>query len=187
MAPTPDPACVADWDSVSYTSTTPHCLRRVDTNLHYPEDLNGRVHHDGQIWSGALWDIRNALGNTKADRIILEAQFGLPDPTMPDLAQNTVDTAQSLYGRAAASAVLASVPDPRNSLARRRLGVYGVSSDPRGALSPSARQLRASARQHQAALAGLGQALDGYVRLAVRKGATGSARGDGWAPTRRRE
>src|SRR5512132_602410 len=42
-------ACVADWDAVSYTSTVPHCLRRVDTNLHYPENLNGRVHDDGQI------------------------------------------------------------------------------------------------------------------------------------------
>ncbi len=108
VAPTPDPACVADWDSVSYTSTTPHCLRRVDTNLHYPEDLNGRVHHDGQIWSRALWDIRNALGNTKADTIILEAQFGMPDPTMPELAQNTVETAQSLYGPGAANTVLAA-------------------------------------------------------------------------------
>jgi hypothetical protein len=36
VAPTPDPACVADWDSVSYTRTVPHCLRRVDENLHYP-------------------------------------------------------------------------------------------------------------------------------------------------------
>src|SRR6266516_4719654 len=43
--------CVADWDSTSYTSTVPHCLRRVDTNLHFPADLNGEVHHDGQIWS----------------------------------------------------------------------------------------------------------------------------------------
>src|SRR4026208_2484855 len=43
VAPTPAPACVADWDSTSYTSTTPHCLRRVDTNLHYPGDLNGEV------------------------------------------------------------------------------------------------------------------------------------------------
>ena len=34
--------CVADWDSVSYTSEVPHCLRRVDLDLHYPEDLNGR-------------------------------------------------------------------------------------------------------------------------------------------------
>ena len=48
VAPTPDPACVADWDSTSYTSSVPHCLRRVDRNLHYPADLNGEVHHDGR-------------------------------------------------------------------------------------------------------------------------------------------
>ena len=48
IAPTPDAPCVADWDSVSYTSTTPHCLRRVDTNAHYPEDLGDEVHRE---WS----------------------------------------------------------------------------------------------------------------------------------------
>ena len=68
-------ACVADWDSTSYTSSVPHCLRRVDTDLHYPADLNGEVHHDGQIWSRALWDIRQALGNVKADTIILQGSF----------------------------------------------------------------------------------------------------------------
>ena len=109
IAPTADPACVADWDSVSYTSATPHCLRRVDTNLHYPEDLNGRVHHDGQIWSRALWDIRNALGHVKADTVILEAQFQFaPDTAMPAAAQATVDAAQSLYGSAEANVVLAA-------------------------------------------------------------------------------
>src|SRR5512135_1532363 len=75
IAPTPDPACVADWDSTSYTTSIPHCLRRIDTDRHYPHDLNGRVHHDGQIWSRALWDIRNALGHVEADTIILKAQF----------------------------------------------------------------------------------------------------------------
>jgi hypothetical protein len=65
IAPTPDPACVADWDSVSYTVTVPHCLRRVDSDLHYPADLVGAVHHDGMIWSRALWDIRNSLGHVK--------------------------------------------------------------------------------------------------------------------------
>ena len=108
IAPTPDPACVADWDSVSYTSTVPHCLRRVDTNLHYPQDLNGRVHHDGMIWSRALWDIRNALGNIKADTIILAAQFDMPDPTMPELAAKMVATANSLYGNAVANTVKAA-------------------------------------------------------------------------------
>lgn len=99
VAPTADPACVADWDSVSYTSGVPHCLRRVDENLHYPDDLNGRVHHDGQIWSRALWDIRNALGHEVADTIILEAQFGFSSaPDMPEAAQITIDTAELLYG-----------------------------------------------------------------------------------------
>ncbi len=109
VAPTLDPACVADWDSVSYTSSTPHCLRRVDRDLHYPQDLNGLVHHDGQIWSRALWDIRNALGNVVADTIILEAQFSFaPDTNMPDAAQDTVDTAQALYGAAVANTVRAA-------------------------------------------------------------------------------
>ncbi|MEP6760569.1 MAG: M36 family metallopeptidase, partial [Sporichthyaceae bacterium] len=60
-----NPACVADWDSVSY-STAPNCLRRVDTNLTVAQ-RQGEVHFDGQIWSRALWDIRNALGARTAD------------------------------------------------------------------------------------------------------------------------
>ena len=98
-------ACVADWDSVSYTSTVPHCLRRIDRDLHYPADLNGEVHHDGMIWSRALWDIRGSLGNIKADTIILEAQFDFPGTTMPDLANRTVTTARLLYGSSAATKV----------------------------------------------------------------------------------
>ncbi len=108
IAPTADPACVADWDSTSYTLNAPHCLRRVDTNLHYPEDLTGAVHHDGMIWSRALWDIRNALGHVKADTIILQAQFDFLGTTMPDLANRTVATAQALYGSAEANIVLAA-------------------------------------------------------------------------------
>ena len=96
--------CVADWDSTSYTSTVPHCLRRVDLNLHYPADLNGEVHHDGQIWSRALWDIRQSLGNVKADTIILTGSFDFPGTTMTDLANRTVAAAQQLYGTAEANA-----------------------------------------------------------------------------------
>jgi zinc metalloprotease ZmpB len=100
--------CVADWDSTSYTSTVPHCLRRVDGNLHFPGDLNGEVHHDGQIWSRALWDIRLALGHEKADTIILQGSFDFPGTTMPDLANRTVAAAQQLYGTSAANAVRAA-------------------------------------------------------------------------------
>lgn len=109
IAPTPDPACVADWDSVSYTSSVPHCLRRVDQDLHYPEDLKGLVHYDGQIWSRALWDIRGKLGHVKADTLILEGIFGFaPDTDMPAAAQATVEAARSLYGPSAAHVVEAA-------------------------------------------------------------------------------
>src|SRR3954447_26187377 len=109
-APTPDEACVADWDSTSYTSRTPHCLRRVDGNKHYPEDLSSprEVHADGEIWSRALWDIRKALGASLADTIIIRAQFGFaPDISMPAAAARTIGPA-GLYGRAAQKAVTAA-------------------------------------------------------------------------------
>ena len=103
--------CVADWDSTSYTSTVPHCLRRVDTNLLYPADLNGEVHHDGEIWSRALWDIRQALGHVKADTLILQGSFDFPGTNMPDLAHRTVAAAQQLYGTAAANVVRGAFAD----------------------------------------------------------------------------
>jgi hypothetical protein len=98
-------ACVADWDSVSYTSTTPHCLRRVDTNKTYADRV-GEVHADGEIWSRALWDIRTALGAATADRIIVDAQFRFaPDTSFHDAAVATIATAQQLAGTAAANTV----------------------------------------------------------------------------------
>jgi zinc metalloprotease ZmpB len=107
LPPLTDPACVADWDATSYDPTAPHCLRRVDSNLHYPENLVGQVHADGRIWSRALWDIRNALGNVRADTVILEGQFNFDGTTMTQLATRTVAAAQSIYGTAVANTVRA--------------------------------------------------------------------------------
>jgi hypothetical protein len=102
-------ACVADWDSVSYTTAVPHCLRRLDGTKHYPEDVRGEVHADGEIWSAALWDIRRALGDTKATTLIVEAQFAFaPDTSFAAAAQATVAAAQRLYGSAAAQATAAA-------------------------------------------------------------------------------
>jgi hypothetical protein len=102
-------ACIADWDSVSYTSGTPHCLRRVDGTKVYPGGLDGEVHDDGEIWSRALFDIFNALGRTRADTTILEAQFSFaPGTSMPAAAQKIVGTARALYGNQAANACTAA-------------------------------------------------------------------------------
>jgi len=100
--------CLMDWDATSYTSTIPHCLRRLDTNLHYPADLDGEVHDDGQIWSRALWDIHETVKNPMADTIILKGQIGFMGTTMTDLANSTIATAQSLYGYSVATKVRAA-------------------------------------------------------------------------------
>jgi zinc metalloprotease ZmpB len=97
--------CVADWDSVSYTPGPIHCLRRLDSTKHYPEDLHPRreVHADGEIWSAALWRARNLVGNPRlADTIIIDAQFGFaPGTSFRDAARKTIDTAEQ-YGVGAA-------------------------------------------------------------------------------------
>ncbi|MFG1710652.1 M36 family metallopeptidase [Nonomuraea sp. M3C6] len=105
--PTKTPeACVADWDSVSYTSTVPHCLRRLDGTKHYPQDMVGEVHADGEIWSSALYEIRGKLGDRTASRIIIDAQFDFAlDTTFRAAAESTVAAAQRLAGTAAATAV----------------------------------------------------------------------------------
>jgi hypothetical protein len=102
-------ACVADWDSVSYTRTVPHCLRRVDGTKHYPEDVIGEVHADGEIWSSALWGIREALGDVQASTLIIDAQFAFAaDTSFHDAALETVASAQHLYGTSAANATRAA-------------------------------------------------------------------------------
>jgi len=107
-----DPACVADWDAVSYDPTAPHCLRRVDTELtvepDYPDGLVGQVHADGRIWSRALWEVRAAIGSVRADTAILEGQFGFDGGTMPALAESIVEAADDLYGAGVAGQVEAA-------------------------------------------------------------------------------
>jgi hypothetical protein len=104
-APTPDEACIADWDSTSYTATTPHCLRRLDEAKVYPADLVGEVHADGEIWSASLWAFRRAVGPANADRTIVQAQFGFaPDTSMRAAAATTIATAQRLSGATVATA-----------------------------------------------------------------------------------
>ncbi|WP_020141607.1 M4 family metallopeptidase [Terracoccus sp. 273MFTsu3.1] len=101
-------ACVMDWDSTSYTSTTPHCIRRLDTTKTVA-NRTGEVHDDGEIWSHALWDVNKAFGRDKATRIILEAQFSyVPSTTWAAAAQKTVDAATALYGATDAATVKAA-------------------------------------------------------------------------------
>jgi Zn-dependent metalloprotease len=57
-------ACLMEWDSTSYSTSNPTCIRRMDNTKRYPKDVDGEVHDDGEIWSQFLWRIRNQLGAT---------------------------------------------------------------------------------------------------------------------------
>lgn len=90
--------CVGDWDSTSYSSSSPPCLRRLDTTKHYPESVAGEVHADGEIWSGALWNIRTSLGAARADTLILQHHFLLPANPSFNTAANALVTAAKNLG-----------------------------------------------------------------------------------------
>jgi hypothetical protein len=106
-APAP---CVMDWDATSYTTTVPHCLRRLDTGR-VLEDRKNEVHYDGTIWSHALWDIRQryvALGFTTRDwdRTLVDSQFDYAaDTSFSDAAAATWARAFANQGPAAAAQV----------------------------------------------------------------------------------
>lgn len=103
-------ACPMDWDSTSYTSTVPHCIRRFDRNLTVAT-RRGEVHFDGQIWSQALWEIRQGyvrlgLGTRAWDTTLVDSQFGYaPDTSFAAAARTTYQEALARDGRAAARLV----------------------------------------------------------------------------------
>ena len=105
IAPTADPACIADWDSVSYTSTAalpaPHRRRQAVPGR--PRGRGPRRRPD--LVARAVVDPA-ALGHVRADTVILEAQFDFTaDISMPAAARATVAAAQRLYGTSTANTV----------------------------------------------------------------------------------
>ena len=104
-----DEACIAKWDATSYDPPANGiCLRRLDTDLMYPDDLDGRIHRDGQVWSHALRNLHYAIGQAHADTAILMGQFDWTGTTMPDLAERIVAAVDDLYGAGQAAVAQAA-------------------------------------------------------------------------------
>jgi Zn-dependent metalloprotease len=94
-------AYIAEWDATAYNPGCPAYLRRVDSAKHYPEDMVGEVHADGEIWSACLWQMREALGAAAADKIIIESHFYLtPTSQFRDGAEAIILADQNLNGGA---------------------------------------------------------------------------------------
>jgi hypothetical protein len=78
-----DNVCIFDWDGVTWGRFVPdfnrRCGRRADRNKTLPEAQDDcpfqGIHCVGQIWSSALWDLRDRIGSRAFDRILLSSQF----------------------------------------------------------------------------------------------------------------
>jgi hypothetical protein len=66
------------WDGVRDKRHTSPSLRRLDSR-DTSKKFRARTaeHKTGQIWSATLWNIRSALDQTLADKIIVESRFQL--------------------------------------------------------------------------------------------------------------
>ncbi|MCZ6836861.1 MAG: M36 family metallopeptidase [Planctomycetota bacterium] len=77
-----NPAFFAEWDA------PPMGLRQINKNKIYPAAMVNQIHTDGEIWSGALWQLFQTLGKTITDTRVLDSHFLVPNnPTFADNAE----------------------------------------------------------------------------------------------------
>ncbi len=74
---TGDQGCLFPW------TESGECLRRLDTDLVYPDDLVNEVHADGMIYTGAIWDVFEGL--------LAEDGIAIEDCPGSDVCQETAD------------------------------------------------------------------------------------------------
>jgi hypothetical protein len=107
--------CWDEWDA--FASGLGNCLRRVDWNLRPGQASSDCTdvtdeHCAGEVWSGALWAIRRAIGGRIADRMALQSHFSLTaSASFGDAARALFAADRALYGgvhRFVLKAVLAS-------------------------------------------------------------------------------
>ncbi len=84
-----------------------------------PDDLIGESHHDGQIFSSALWEIRESLGTRRADAIIFDAVMAAGPETGFEEATEAV------------IAQAATLEPPRDAAVRRIFEDHGLPACPR--------------------------------------------------------
>jgi len=108
QANTPYATTLMEWDASSYSNSIPPSIRSITSAKHYPQNVTGEVHDDGEIWSSTLWQIRSdfitlannyANGAKQADKLFLQSHFLLTSSnnTFTDGA-NAILTAANALG-----------------------------------------------------------------------------------------
>lgn len=100
---------VMSWDGVFYDGDPPS-VRRLDSPHTYEtfdHSAGDHEHENGEIWSAALWHVREALGRKKADRIIIDSHFQLDGfTTFARGARAILDADRNLHRGANEAALL---------------------------------------------------------------------------------
>ena len=113
---------VFDWVGVADPE---YLTRPVDGHKHYPEDLVGQPHDDGEMWSASLWELFEALGRDGAIRLVIESHFYLSsNPEFIDGASAIFMADQELNGGVNSDLIL-SVMENRGFLTPPNLASDG--------------------------------------------------------------
>jgi Fungalysin metallopeptidase (M36)/Fungalysin/Thermolysin Propeptide Motif len=90
--------CLGSWDATAYSPEDPPNLRRLDSTKRYPRDVVHEVHADGEIWSASLWALREAIGRTACDKLVLSHHFLLKrDSTFEEAALSLILADKQLF------------------------------------------------------------------------------------------
>jgi hypothetical protein len=100
---------VMSWDGALFEGDPP-CVRRLDSPHTYEtfdHSSGDHEHENGEIWSAALWQVREALGRRRADRIIIDSHFQLDGfTTFARGARAILDADRNLHGGTHEAALL---------------------------------------------------------------------------------
>jgi hypothetical protein len=115
-----DNVCIFDWDGVSWgrfvAAFNRRCGRRADSEDTLDEaqdDCNFEIHCVGEVWSSALWDLRDAVGGRALDRIVLTSQFMYTPDERFDEAVEALIAADQATGGANQAAICAEMETQR--------------------------------------------------------------------------
>jgi hypothetical protein len=90
----------------SEEDATENYARDMRSARRCPDDLVAEVHVDSQIFSAALWEMRDVMGKLAADSIALYAVLQLTEESDFDAAANaTIEAARDIYGAEGAEQV----------------------------------------------------------------------------------
>lgn len=120
FTPSPFTPCIAEWNAAGFDPAE-ECLRRVDGSLTAARlgpgtACGGEVHCYGQAWSGALWSLRQTIGGSTMDRLVIQSHFSLtPTATFQD-GSRALLAADATLTQGAHQAVLRQVLSARGLL-----------------------------------------------------------------------